>query len=76
MVEDVSTGVGCKKYISMVESTVKKISEQKKSLPTSRRLMDWTFAKNVFAKNTIKDTGRLSLSKWYNKVEEAGFPFS
>jgi len=38
--------------------------------------MDWTFAKNVVAKNTIKDAGRLSLSKWYNKVEEAGFPFS
>ena len=30
MVEDVSTGVGCKKYISMVESAVKKISEQRK----------------------------------------------
>ena len=59
-----------------VESAVKKISEQRKVSPTSRRLMDWTFAKNVFAKNTIKDAGRLSLSKWYNKVEEAGFPFS
>ena len=30
MVEDVSTDVGCKKYISMVESAVKKISEQRK----------------------------------------------
>ena len=30
MVEDVSTSVGCKKYISMVESAVKKISEQRK----------------------------------------------
>lgn len=27
----------------------------------------------TFAKNTIKDTARLSMAKWYNKVEEAGF---
>ena len=27
----------------------------------------------IFAKNTIKDAARLSLAKWYNKVEEAGF---
>ena len=27
----------------------------------------------IFAKNTIKDAARLSLAKWYNKIEEAGF---
>ena len=27
----------------------------------------------IFAKNTIKETARLSMPKWYNKVEEAGF---
>lgn len=27
----------------------------------------------ILAKNTIKDAARLSLAKWYNKVEEAGF---
>ena len=27
----------------------------------------------IFSKNTIKDAARLSMSKWYNKVEEAGF---
>lgn len=27
----------------------------------------------IFAKNTIEDAARLSLAKWYNKVEEAGF---
>ena len=27
----------------------------------------------TFAKNTIKDAARLSMAKWYNKVEEAGF---
>ena len=27
----------------------------------------------IFAKNTIKDAARLSMAKWYNKVEEAGF---
>lgn len=27
----------------------------------------------IFAKNTIKDVARLSMAKWYNKVEEAGF---
>lgn len=27
----------------------------------------------IFAKNTIKDTARLSMAKWYNKVEKAGF---
>ena len=26
-----------------------------------------------FAKNTVKDAARLSLAKWYNKVEEANF---
>lgn len=26
----------------------------------------------IFAKNTIKDVARLSMAKWYNKVEEAG----
>lgn len=26
----------------------------------------------IFAKNTIKDAARLSMAKWYNKVEEAG----
>ena len=27
----------------------------------------------LFAKNTIKDAARLSMARWYNKVEEAGF---
>ena len=27
----------------------------------------------IFTKNTIKDAARLSMAKWYNKVEEAGF---
>ena len=27
----------------------------------------------IFAKNTIKDAARLSMARWYNKVEEAGF---
>ena len=27
----------------------------------------------IFAKNTIKDAARLSMAKWYRKVEEAGF---
>ena len=27
----------------------------------------------IFAKNTFKDAARLSMAKWYNKVEEAGF---
>ncbi len=27
----------------------------------------------IFAKNTLKDAARLSMAKWYNKVEEAGF---
>ena len=27
----------------------------------------------IFARNTIKDAARLSMAKWYNKVEEAGF---
>ncbi len=27
----------------------------------------------IFAKNTFKDADRLSMAKWYNKVEEAGF---
>src|SRR5574344_3016137 len=27
----------------------------------------------IFAKNTVKDAARLSMAKWYNKVEEAGF---
>jgi len=27
----------------------------------------------IFAKNTIKDAARLSMAKWYNKVEKAGF---
>lgn len=26
----------------------------------------------IFSKNTIKDAARLSMAKWYNKVEEAG----
>ncbi len=26
----------------------------------------------IFAKNTIKDAARLSMARWYNKVEEAG----
>ena len=29
--------------------------------------------KCVFSKNTVKDAARLSMAKWYNKVEEAGF---
>ena len=27
----------------------------------------------IFSKNTIKDAARLSMAKWYNKVEDAGF---
>ena len=27
----------------------------------------------IFAKKTIKDAARLSMARWYNKVEEAGF---
>ena len=27
----------------------------------------------IFSKNTIKDTARLSMARWYNKVQEAGF---
>ena len=27
----------------------------------------------TFAKNTVKDAARLSMARWYNKVEEAGF---
>ena len=27
----------------------------------------------IFNKNTVKDTARVSLALWYNKVEEAGF---
>ena len=27
----------------------------------------------IFSKNTFKDSARLSMAKWYNKVEEAGF---
>ncbi|NPD53914.1 transposase, partial [Prevotella sp. PTAC] len=27
----------------------------------------------IFSKNTIKDAARLSMAKWYSKVEEAGF---
>ena len=26
----------------------------------------------IFSKNTIKDTARLSMARWYNRVEEAG----
>lgn len=27
----------------------------------------------IFSQNTVKDAARLSMAKWYNKVEEAGF---
>lgn len=27
----------------------------------------------IFLKNTVKDAARLSMARWYNKVEEAGF---
>jgi len=27
----------------------------------------------IYAKNTVKDTARLSLARWYNKVGESGF---
>lgn len=27
----------------------------------------------IFSKNTIKDAARLSMARWYNKVEQAGF---
>ncbi|MDD2962254.1 MAG: transposase [Muribaculaceae bacterium] len=27
----------------------------------------------IFTKNTIKDSARLSMARWYNKVSEAGF---
>lgn len=26
----------------------------------------------IFSKNTIKDAARISMARWYNKVEEAG----
>jgi transposase len=26
----------------------------------------------IFSKNTVKDAARLSMARWYNKVEEAG----
>lgn len=26
----------------------------------------------IFSKNTIKDAARLTMARWYNKVEEAG----
>ena len=26
----------------------------------------------IFSKNTIKDAARLSMARWYNKIEEAG----
>lgn len=26
----------------------------------------------IFSKNTVKDVARLSMARWYNKVEEAG----
>lgn len=29
--------------------------------------------RRIFLRNTIKDAARLSMAKWYNKVEEAGF---
>lgn len=29
--------------------------------------------RTIFSKNTIKDAARLSMARWYNKVEEAGF---
>lgn len=29
--------------------------------------------RQIFSKNTIKDAARLSLARWYNKVEKAGF---
>ena len=29
--------------------------------------------RQIFNKNTIKDTARLSLARWYDKVEKAGF---
>ena len=27
----------------------------------------------IFSKNTVKDAARLSMARWYNKVEEVGF---
>ena len=27
----------------------------------------------IFSKNTVKDAARLSLARWYNKVEDSGF---
>lgn len=27
----------------------------------------------IFSKNTVKDTARLSLARWYNKVDDSGF---
>lgn len=32
-----------------------------------------SFTQNDSYQNTIKDAARLSMAKWYNKVEEAGF---
>ena len=32
-----------------------------------------SFFENYFTKSTIKNTATLSMVKWYNKVEEAGF---
>ena len=27
----------------------------------------------IFSKNTVKDAARLSLARWYNKVDDSGF---
>ena len=33
----------------------------------------WHSLRMIFSKNTIKDAARLSIARWHNKVEEAGF---
>ena len=36
-------------------------------------MLFFAFLGVLFIENTIKDAARLSMAKWYNKVEEAGF---
>lgn len=44
------------------------------NIPTSKRHTECaTPFVIIFAKNTMKDAVRLSMARWYNKAEEAGF---
>jgi transposase len=50
-----------------VEILFKEYPDLKKAYGLSHAL------RMIFVKNTIKDAARLSMAKWYNRVEEAGF---